>query len=109
MKNFGKLLKLFKYNDKYTDGFLKSKFKGLKPTYKIDTCPNFIKDVSYFIYIIDNKYHGIKEILTNIIEKEIKSVEAMTDIYLYLSSIYKELTKIVIDNITNFFTKKTIN
>lgn len=68
------------------------------PTYKIDTCPNFIKDVSYFIYIIDKNYQGIKELLTNIIEKEIKSVETLTDTYLYLSSNYKNLTKVVIDN-----------
>ena len=79
------------------------------PTYKIDTWPNFIKDVSYFINIIDKNYQGIKEFLTNIIEKEIKSVETLTDIYLYLSSNYKDLTKVVIDNITSFFTKNKDN
>ena len=109
MKNFGKLLKLFNYNDKYTDGFLKAKFKEVMPTYTIDTCPNFIKDVSYFIYIIDKKYSGIKEFLTNVIEKEIKSVETLTDIYLFLFSNYKDLTKVFIDNITIFFTKNKDN
>lgn len=79
------------------------------PTYKIDTWPNFIKDVSYFINIIDKNYQGIKEFLTNIIEKEIKSVETLTDIYLYLSSNYKDLTKVVIDNLTSFFTKNKDN
>jgi len=47
--------------------------------------------------------------LTNIIEKEIKSVETLTDIYLYLSSNYKDLTKVVIDNLTSFFTKNKDN
>ena len=105
MKDFGKLLKLFNYNDKYTDIFLKDKFKKLILTYKIDECPNFIKDVSYFIYIIDKKYQGIKDFMKDVIEKNIKSVETMTDIYLYLSSNYKDISKDAIDNITNYFTK----
>jgi hypothetical protein len=105
MKDFGKLLKFFNYKDKYIDGLLKDKFKKLILTYKIDTCPNFIKDVSYFIYIIDKYYQGIKDFMKDIIEKNITSVETMTDIYLYLSSNYKDISKDVIDNITNYFTK----
>ena len=109
MKDFGKLLKLFNYNDKYIDILLKDKFKKLMPTYKIDTCPNFIKDVSHFIYIIDKKYQGVKDFMKDIIEKNITAVETITDIYLYLSTNYKDISKDVIDNITNFFTKNKDN
>ena len=66
MKDFGKLLKFFNYKDKLIDVLLKEKFKKLILTYKIDTCPNFIKDVSYFIYIIDKNY-GINDFMKDII------------------------------------------
>ena len=109
MKDFGKLLRLFKYNDKYSDVFLKEKFKKLILTYKPDLCPNFIKDVSLFIYIIDKNYQGVKDFMKEIIEKSIQSVETLTDIYLYLSSNYKDISKDIIDNITSFFTNNKDN
>ena len=106
MKDFGKLLKLFNYNDKFTDIILKEKFKELILEYKIDLCPNFIQDVSYFIYIIDRYYHhDIKEFMNDTIENSIQSIDNLMDIYLYLSSNYKDVSKNVIDNITNYFTK----
>ena len=51
MKDFGKLLKLFNYKDNKifdlnTGQLLREKFKNIIKTYKIETCPNFIKDVS---------------------------------------------------------------
>ena len=109
MKTFGKLLKLLNYNDKYTDIFLKNKFKELIPTYKIEECPNFIKDVSYFIYIIDKKYEGIKDFMKEIIEKNIQSFQTLENIYLYLYSNYKDISRDVIDNMTNLFTKNIDN
>jgi len=109
MKDFGKLLKLLNYNDKYTDIFLKDKFNKLILTFKIDKCPNFIKDASYFIYIIDKNYQGIKDFMKDIIEKNIKSFETLENIYLYLYSKYKTISKDVIDYIVNFLVKNKDN
>ena len=92
MKDFGKLLKLFNYKDNKifdatTAALLREKFKNLIKTYKIETCPNFIKDVSLFIYIIDHRIKGIKHFIyfmENTFEKFIDSVQTIMDIYLYL-------------------------
>jgi len=109
MKDFIKLLKLLNNNDKYTDIFLKDKFNKLIFTDKFDNCPNFIKDVSYFIYIIDKNYQGIKDFMKDIIEKNIESFETLENIYLYLYSNYKTISKDVIDNIINFLVKNMDN
>ena len=74
MKDFGKLLKLFNYKDtKIFDGttatLLREKFKNIIKTYKIETCPNFIKDVSLFIYIMDQRIKDIKHFMETTIEK----------------------------------------
>ena len=111
MKDFGKLLKLFNYNDNkifdiYSANLLREKFKNLIKTYKIETCPNFIKDVSSFIYIIDQKFNNnIINFMENTIEKYIQSNQTITDIYLYLFSNYKDISKNAINIITNYFTK----
>ena len=81
MKHFGKLFKLLKLHDnkgkKNIDvtisNLLCDKFKELIKTYKVETCPNFFKDVSFFIYINDSKNQNIKDFLKNIIESNIKS------------------------------------
>ena len=109
MKDFGKLLKLFNYKDNKifdfsTSSLLREKFKNIIKTYKIETCPNFIKDVSFFIYIMDQRIKDIKHFMETTIEKYIQSVQTITDIYLYLFSNYKDITKDVIDCITNYFT-----
>ena len=62
MKDFGKLYKLlniYEYIGKKNMNniiiLLCEKFKELIKTYRIETCPNFIKDVSFFIYINDKQ------------------------------------------------------
>jgi hypothetical protein len=80
MKHFGKLFKLLKLHDnkgkKNIDvtisNLLCDKFKELIKTYKVETCPNFFKDVSFFIYINDSKNQNIKDFLKKIIESNIK-------------------------------------
>ena len=57
MKDFGKLFKLFNYKDNKifdnkTITLFDDKFKNIIDTYKIETCPNFIKDVSFFYLYI---------------------------------------------------------
>ena len=110
MKDFGKLVKLFNYENKNIFDLnavtlLREKFKNIVKTYKIETCPNFIKDVAFFIFIIDQRFQGIRQFLENTVEKFIQSVQTVTDIYLYLSSNYKEISKDVIDCITSYFTR----
>ena len=114
MKDFGKLLKLFDYKDKNkfdreTASLIQEKFKKLIKTYKIETCPNFIQEVALFIYIIDQKYRGIKEFMERTIEENIRSVKTLTDIYLYLASNYKDISQEVIERITTYFTNNKEN
>ena len=56
IKHFVKLLKLFDYkNNKIFDYHvitnLREKFKNIAPTFKKETCPDFVKDMAYYIYI----------------------------------------------------------
>ena len=56
MKNFGKLLKLFNYKDKKIFDLkllnkLRENFKNIVKTYKAETCPKFVEDVAFYIYI----------------------------------------------------------
>ena len=56
IKNFGKLLKLFNYKDKkiFEQRLLqklREKFKNIVKTYKAETCPKFVDDVAFYIYI----------------------------------------------------------
>ena len=110
MKDFGKLLKLFNYkNNKIfndnTCNLLYEKFKNLIKTYRIETCPNFIQDISLFIYIYDKKFKDVKHFLKNIIETNIKSNQTLNDIYIYLTINYNDISKDVINTIDNYFSK----
>ena len=110
MKDFGKLLKLFNYKDDkkfdhYTVSLLRENFKNIIKTYKIESCPNFIKDVSLFIYVNDQKHQEMNKFIKNTIERNIKSVQTLTDIYINLASNYKDVSKNVVDCITDYFTK----
>ena len=113
MKDFGKLLRLFNYKDNKifdinTMNLLCSKFKNLMKTYKIETCQNFVADVSFYIYINDQiNNQEITKLMVNIIEKYIKSFETLTDIYIYLTSNYRDISKKAINHIINFFMKNT--
>ena len=109
MKDFGKLLKLFDYKGtKIKDNIIKllcDKFKELIKTYKLENCPNFIKDISLFIYIND-KTDNIKDFLNNIIEINIKSVQTLNDIYIDLFSNYKDISNNLMEYVANYYTKK---
>ena len=110
MKDFGKLLKLFDYKNKKkfdmnTISVLREKFKNIIRTYKMEECPNFIKDVSFFIYVISQTYQDISRFMESTIEKYIQSNQTITDIYLYVASNYKDISQNVIDRISTYFTK----
>ena len=110
MKDFGKLLKLFNYKDNKkcdhnTISLLREKFKNIIKTYKIEACPNFIKDVSLFIYMNDKNQQDMNKLIQNTMERYIKSIQTLTDIYIHLASNYKDVSKNVVDCITNYFTK----
>jgi len=108
MKDFGKLFKLFDYNDKKkfnknTGALIRDKFINLLKTYEIEKCPNFIHDISLFIYIIDQRFQGIKEFLENKIEINIQPPQTINDIYLYLDSNYENISQNLIDTLANYF------
>ena len=111
MKNFGKLLKLFNYKDKNILDYnllqkLREKFKSILDTYKADTCPKFVEDIAYYIYIIDyQKSYNIQKFMTDTIEKFIPSVDLKKDIYIYLATNYKDITNDAINGVTDFLTK----
>ena len=110
MKDFGKLFKLFNYKrDKIFDNsvisLLREKFKNIIQTYKKEKCPNFIKDIALFIYVIDKKTNQTKNFMEKTIEQYIKSFQDINDIYLYLSTNYNDISRETIDSITNYFTK----
>ena len=111
MKNFGKLLKLFNYKDKNIFDQqliqkLREKFKNTLHTYKTETCPDFIKDIATFIYIIDyQRTQNIQAFMTSPIEKYILSPELKTDIYIYLATNFKDLSQQVINGVTDYLTK----
>ena len=106
-KDIGKLLKLFDFNnhnlfDSSTRSIIRLKFKNAAPSFKLETCPNFIKDVAYYIYIIDKTDNrNIQEFLKNTIETYISSLDIKRDIYLYLASNYKDISNSAIESITN--------
>ena len=109
IKIFGKVLKLFDYKDKkifdyLTRNKLEEKFTKIINTFKSETCPNFVQDVSYYIYIMDYADNNkIKEFLKKTIEKSIQSIATKRDIYIYLVSNYKDISKKVIEGITEYF------
>ena len=111
MKNFGKLLKMFDYKNKNIFDYLlvqniREKFKGIMGTYKAETCPKFVEEVAYYIYIIDfQKVYDMEKFMTNTIEKYILSPETKRDIYIYLATNYKDLSKKVIEGLTGYLTK----
>ena len=110
MKDFGKLLKLFNYKDKNifdnnSIELIREKFKNLIKTYEIEKCPNFIKDISLFIYMNDQNNIGITKLMENTIEKYIKSNQTIIDIYLNLACNYNDISKELIEYITNYFIK----
>ena len=108
MKDIGKLLKLFNFeNEKLCDknlvGIVANKYKTLIKTYTSDTCPNFLKDTSLLIYMLDKKTSTGKYFMENTVEKDIKSPELINDILLYLSANYKDISNSIIEHITNYF------
>ena len=109
MKIFGKALKLFDYRDKRIFDYLTrekiaEKFGKIINTFKSETCPNFVEDISYYIYIMDQAdNYKIKEFLKKTIEKLIQSIDIKRDIYIYLVSNYKDISNKVIEGVTEYF------
>ena len=117
MKYFGKLLKLFNYKDKNIFDYklvqkLREKFKNLSPLFKPESCPNFIKDIAYFIYIIDyQNMYDMKIFLTGTIDKYIFTQNIKIDIYIYLLTNYKDISSKIKDAIIDYLilNKKLLN
>ena len=106
MKYFGNLLKFFNSKDidcdEKTGKLLIEKFINIVKTYKKETCPNFIKDVSLFIYIMDKIFKDSSHLMSYCIEKYIPSVEIIIDIYYDLACNYKDISDDAIYGIIDF-------
>jgi len=107
MKDFGKLLRLFNFkNEKLVDwriaSLISQKFKNLIKTYTAETCPNIVQEASLLMYVMDKK-NLAKNFMQYTIQKDIKSNQLINDIYLHLSSNYKDLSKETVEGITNYF------
>ena len=114
MKDFGKLLKLFNFENqelckKDTIALIASKYKKLIKTYTSETCPNFLKETSLLIYMLDKKNAAGKYFMENTIEKDFKSPEIINDIYLYLSANYEDISNKIVDHITTYFIRNLQN
>ena len=108
MKDFGKLLKLFNFDGhNYLCELISDKYKELLKTYNKYTCPNFLKDTSFLIIILEeNKFE--QNFLENTIKKDIESSELIIDIFLYLSSNYN-ISQNIIKYIGNYFLGNILN
>ena len=109
MKNLGKLLKIFNFDDeklceRKCVELIANKYKSLLKTYTNDTCPNFVKETSLIIYILDKKISGqsAKFFMERTIEKDIQSQELINNIYLNLSS-NEKISREIVEHITNYF------
>ena len=113
IKDLGKLLKLFDYKNQRIFDFtsrksLEDQFIKIVDSFKHDTCPNFIEDVSYYIYIMDYvDKKNIQNFMQKTIQENIKFLDIIRDIYLFIATNYKDISNYAIDHITNFLTSKT--
>ena len=115
MKDLGKLLKIFNFdNEKLCKSryvsLITDKYKKILKTYTNDTCPNFVKETSLIIYILDKKLSSrqAKNFMEKNIEKDIPSKELINDIYLNLSS-NEGISREIVSQITKYFIKNLKN
>ena len=107
MKYLGKLLKLFKFDNEQlcemnSINLIISKYQSILKTYSKDTCPDFEKETSLIIYILDKKLSPQNAIyfMENILERNITSPEIINNIYLNILS-NKEISKEIVEHIRN--------
>ena len=93
-----------KNSNKDTIPLIANKYKKLIKTYTSESCPNFIKDTSLLIYMLDKKTSTGKYFMKNIIEKNF-TPEIINNIYLYLFSNYKDISNKIVSHISYYFIK----
>ena len=114
IKYFHKIFKLHNLdnnNDDFCDEslslLLSKQFGNLLTTYKEKDCPNFIKEASFLIYLLDKKdkkNNNQKKFMKDVIEKSSINKEIIFNIYINLSSKYK-ISDIVTNCISDYFKK----
>ena len=107
MKDFGKLLRLFNFQELILKenkiiGFLYAKFASLIKTYTKESCPNFVKDLALLIYGMDKCKFNFKVFLERIIHKNFPP-ETINEIYLYITQNYHDISKELANCIINYF------
>ena len=109
MKDFGKLLKLFNFeNETKLCNLISDKYKKLIPTYNSNTCPNFLKDSSLLIYIL-GKNSLDKNFLESTMKIDIKSSELIKNIFVFLISNYNDISQYTTNYIVNYFLVNILN
>ena len=109
IKDFWKILKLynikeFENNNNFSINLLElisNKYKSLLNTYKSEECKNFINESSLIIYLIDKYNMNVNNYMKNIFEKKIQC-HIVNDIYLFLSLNYNDISKTVIEAISDY-------
>jgi hypothetical protein len=107
MKDFGKLLRLFNFQELILKenkiiGLLYAKFASLIKTYTKESCPNFVKDLALLIYGMDKCKFNFKVFLERIIHKNFPP-ETINEIYLYITQNYHDISKELANCIINYF------
>ena len=109
MKDFWKLLRLFGINKikvKKDDLYLISKkYEELIKNDSNELYPNFSKETSLLIYYLDKNKEDIitEHLMKEVIEKYSLSSQIIDEIYIYLLSIYNDISIKIIDYIYNYF------
>ena len=109
MKDFWKLLKLFNIKELENNKscsinlikLISDKYNSLLKTYDKNECQNIIKESSLIIYLLDYNNLNVQDQLKKNIEKRLPC-SLVNDIYLYFSLNYKDISKDMIEIISNY-------
>ena len=102
MKDFGKLIKLFNFeNEVKICNLISDKYKQLMKTYREDECPNFLEDSSQLIIILGN--NSLEESFLKYIQTNFESQELIIKIFLHLTTNYNNISKNIIKYIEGYF------
>ena len=111
MKDFGKLFKLFNWNDEEIINhpinivLLKNRYKELLKNDTHEACPNLAEETAFLIFILDKHSEVIALEFLQDIKNKISSVEVLNNIYWNLLEKY-ELSRSIRKYLSDFFMEK---
>ena len=111
MKDFGKLFKLFNWNDEeiinhpFNIFWLNKRYKELLKNDTHETCPNLAEETAFLIFIMDKHSELLGLEFLQDIKNNISSVEVLNNIYWNLLEKY-ELSRSISKYLNDFFMEK---